>query len=80
MCQIKTCICFLFSQPIIGCSLLRGKFHPKYLCGAQKKVSVKALYSIHYIEDFLWEFDRDPAGSLKKCPLLPGVHYRQVWL
>ena len=24
--QIKTCMCFLFSQPIIGCPLLRGKF------------------------------------------------------
>ena len=28
-----------------------------------------------YIEAFLREFDRDSAGSLKKCPLLPGVRY-----
>ena len=41
--------------------------------------------SVCYIEVFLWEFDRDSVGSLKKCPLLPGVRYkarryRQVWL
>ena len=38
MCQIKTCICFLFSQPIIGFPLLRGKFCPKCSCGTQKSV------------------------------------------
>ena len=31
--------------------------------------------SAGYIEVFLWEFDRDPAGSFKKCPLLPRVCY-----
>ena len=31
--------------------------------------------SVHYIEVFLWEFDRDSVGFLKKCPLLPGVRY-----
>ena len=31
--------------------------------------------SRHYIEVFLWEFDRDSTGSLKKCPLLLGACY-----
>ena len=25
--------------------------------------------SVRYIGGFLWEFDRDPAGSTRKCPL-----------
>ena len=40
MCQAKTCMCFLFSQPIIGYSLLRGKFCPKYAHAAQKKCTL----------------------------------------
>ena len=28
-----------------------------------------------YIEVFLREFDDDSAGSIKVCPLLPGVRY-----
>ena len=39
-----------------------------------KKTNVR-YKNVRYIEGFLWEFDRDSAGSLKKCPLLPGVHY-----
>ena len=37
MCQIKTCMCFLFTQPIIRFPLLRGKFCPKYLTWCSKK-------------------------------------------
>ena len=37
MCQIKTPMFFLFSQPFIRCPLLRGKFCPKCLHGAQQK-------------------------------------------
>ena len=67
MCQLKTCMCFLFSQPIIGCPLLTGNFCPKCSRGAQK--------SVRYVEVFLREFDRDSAGPWKKWPLLPGVRY-----
>ena len=37
MCQAKPGMCFLFSQPIIGCPLLRDEFSPKYSRGAHKK-------------------------------------------
>ena len=73
MCETKTSMCFLFSQPIIGCPLLRGKFYLKCSTSAKKSVRYK---SVRYIEVFLWEFDRDSVGSLKKCPLLPGVRYK----
>ena len=36
MCQTKISMCFLFSQPNIGCPLLAGEFCPKYSPGAQK--------------------------------------------
>ena len=76
ICQIKTRMCF-FCQPIIGCLLLRGKFCPKCLCGAQKMSAISNVFyeSVRYIEVFLWGFDRDSTNSLKKCPLLPGVRY-----
>ena len=35
--KLKACICFLISQPIIGCPLLRGKFCPKCSRGALNK-------------------------------------------
>ena len=77
MFQIKTCMCFLFSRPIIGCPLLRGKFCPKCSCGAQKKVS--AITNVRYesvcnVEVYPWEFDRDSAGSLK------SVRHYQVFV
>ena len=72
MYQAKTSMCFLFSQPIIGCPLLTGKFCPKCSPGAQK---VSPITNVRYIEAFLGGFDRDSACSLKKCPLLPGVPY-----
>ena len=71
--QIKTCMCFLFSQPIIWYPLLRRKFCAKYLHCAQKSVHYNKC--VRYIEVFLRVFDRDLAGSLKKYPLLPGVCY-----
>ena len=43
-----------------------------------KKVSAlgnKCYKSVRYVEVFLWEFDCDSAGSLKKFPLLLGVGY-----
>ena len=43
-------------------------------------VNVARYKIVYYIEVFLWEIDRDSPGSLKKCLLLPGVCYRQVWL
>ena len=72
MCQLKTCMCFLFFQPVIRCPLFTGKFCPKCSGGAQKNVRYK---SVHLMEVFLREFDRDLIGPLKKCPLLPGVRY-----
>ena len=35
--------------------------------------------SVRYTEVFLWEFDRELVGSLKKCPLLPGVRYNRIF-
>ena len=67
-------MCFLFPQLIKECPLLRGKFCTKYSRGAQKKTNVR-YKSVRYIKVFLWEFDRDSTGSLKKCPLLPCVRY-----
>ena len=72
MCKTKTSVCFLFSQPIIGCPLLIGKFWLNCSPGTQKSVRYEG---VRFIEVFLSEFDRDSAGSLKKCPLLPGVRY-----
>ena len=37
MCQTKKSMCFLFSQPIIGCPLLTGKFCLKCSPSDQKK-------------------------------------------
>ena len=79
MCQTKTSMCFLFSQPIIGCPLLRGKFCPKCSPGAQKKcllcITNVHYKGLHHIEVFSWEFDHDSVGSLKKCLQLIGVRY-----
>ena len=79
MCQTKTSMCFLFSQPIIGCPLLRGKFCPKCSPGAQKKcplfITNVHYKGVHHIEVFSREFDCDSVVSLKKCPLLIGVRY-----
>ena len=36
---------------------------------------MSAIKSVRYIEVFLSDFDPDSAGSLKNCPLLPGVPY-----
>ena len=36
---------------------------------------MSAIKSVRYIEVFLSDFDTDSAGSLKNCPLLPGVPY-----
>ena len=48
-CQIKTCMCFLFSQPIIGCPLLKGKF-----CSKKVYALTNVCYkSVRYIEAFL---------------------------
>ena len=46
MCQLKTCMCFLFSQPIIGCQLLTGKLCLKCSHGAQKKCPLKQMSAI----------------------------------
>ena len=79
MCQTKTSMCFLFPQPNIGCPLLRGKFCPESSRGAQKKcplcITNVQYKSVHHIEVFSWEFDRDSVGSLKKCLQLIGVRY-----
>ena len=32
-------------------------------------VTIVRYKIVHYIGVFLWEFDRDSAGSTKKCPL-----------
>ena len=42
-------------------------------------IAIASYKSVRYIELFLWEFNLDSAGSLKKCPLLPGVRYI-AWL
>ena len=45
-------------------------------CSEKVSAIIDVRYkSVHYIEVFLWEFDSDLAGSLKKCPLLPGARY-----
>ena len=77
MCQTKRCMCFLFFQPITGCPLLRRKFYPKYSRDAQKVSAVTNVRykRVRYIEVLLWEVDHDSEGSLKNCPLLPGVRY-----
>ena len=64
---IHACIFYFLSQSYIDYPLLRGIFWSKYSRGAEKNV--------RYIEVFPWKFDRDSAGSLKKCPLLPDVRY-----
>ena len=38
MCQTETSMYFQFSQPVIMCTLLRGKLCPKCTPGAQKSV------------------------------------------
>ena len=45
MCQIKTCM-FFFSEPIVGCLLLIGKFCPKCSHGAQKKCPLQQMSTI----------------------------------
>ena len=69
---IQACIFYFLNQSYIEYPLLRGIFWPKYSRGAQKNVRYNY---VRYIEVFPWKFDRDSAGSLKKCPLLPDVRY-----
>ena len=66
---------FLFSQPIIGCPLLRGKFCPKCSRGDLNAIKNVRNKYVHNVENFLWDFERDSAGALQKCPLLPGIRY-----
>ena len=59
-------------------SAIKRQILPTILTLCSKKVSALAneyYKSVRYIEAFLWEFDCDSAGSLKKCPLLLGVGY-----
>ena len=44
--QIKTYMCFIFSQPMIGCPLLKGTFCPKYSRSAQKKCPLYQMSAI----------------------------------
>ena len=51
---------------------------PKMFTRCSKKVSAITdvrYKSVRYIEVFLEQFDHDSTGSLKTCPLLPGVRY-----
>ena len=77
MCQLKTCMCFLFFQPIIGCPLLAGRFCPKCSRGAQKSVRYNRcpLRKCPLYRGFskrVWPW---VGGPWKKCPLLPVVRY-----
>ena len=68
------CMCFLFSQSIIHrVSAIKRHILAKIFTRCSKKMS--AIANVRYIEVFPWKFDRDSAGSLKKCPLLPDVRY-----
>ena len=59
-------------------SAIKRQIFPKIFMRGSKKVSAIAnvhYQNVRYIEVFLWKSDRDSAGSLKPCPLLPGPRY-----
>ena len=59
-------------------STIKRQILPKIFTRCSKKVSAIAnvpYKSVCYTEVYLWEFERDSASSLKKCPPLPGVRY-----
>ena len=63
---------FSFSPTNQIMSTIRRKTLPKMFTRCSKDVSVITnirYKSVRYKEVFLWEFDRDSAGSLKRCPL-----------
>ena len=41
-------------------------------------ITIIRYKSVRYIGVFLWELDRDLAGSTKKCPLQQGVSYNNM--